>query len=228
MNPPSDGDDIARVTPLRRRDPHLVAVPVVRDPLPAETSVWDTGELGDAELRRSRRRQIRAALTSGSEALRSRTAIVRVRLALGVGGVLACVGAVTAFAVSHGSTPRSRPHRSVAAASVAHAPSIATVLRVPAEHPDRHHVRHRGRAAGRPRRAIADAHRAAPRRWTGHSASAAKTAPAAITTTTSPALSPPVTPVVAASPQASEASSNTREQTRSGPTGSGAAFGPGY
>lgn len=37
MNPPSDGDDIAAVTPLRRREARLVAVPTVRDPLPAET-----------------------------------------------------------------------------------------------------------------------------------------------------------------------------------------------
>jgi hypothetical protein len=59
LNPPSDGDDVAKVTPLRRREPRLVAVPPVRDPLPAESSVWDTGDPGEPPLRRSRRRQLR-------------------------------------------------------------------------------------------------------------------------------------------------------------------------
>jgi hypothetical protein len=36
MNPPSDGDDVAKVTPLRRREPHLVGLPKLRDPLPAD------------------------------------------------------------------------------------------------------------------------------------------------------------------------------------------------
>jgi hypothetical protein len=64
LNPPSDNDDVAKVTPLRRRDAHLFAVPTVRDPLPAETSVWDTDEPGEPRLR---------AQTDGAFAAHSRS-----------------------------------------------------------------------------------------------------------------------------------------------------------
>jgi len=103
MNPPSDGDDIAAVTPLRRREAHLVAVPTVRDPLPAEPSVWDTGEPGEPPLRRSRQRRIRGALTIGWRIFCSRLAMPRSRPAAIATIVLACATAATAVVVNSGS-----------------------------------------------------------------------------------------------------------------------------
>ena len=62
LNPPGDGDNIAKVAPLRRREPHLVGLPRIRDPLPAESAPFDAElEPADVQLRRSRKRRAGAA-----------------------------------------------------------------------------------------------------------------------------------------------------------------------
>src|SRR5450755_1580760 len=122
LNPPNDNDDVAKVTPLRRRDAHLFAVPTVRDPLPAETSVWDTDEPGEPRLRRTNRRRVRSALTIGWRAVRERVRVPP-RVALGAGVALACLAAVTAFALGFASKPVTRPHRTVASSLVPDASS---------------------------------------------------------------------------------------------------------
>src|SRR5271170_207518 len=41
MDPPADGDELARVVPLRRRDPELTAAPGARGSLPRERAPFD-------------------------------------------------------------------------------------------------------------------------------------------------------------------------------------------
>ena len=227
MNPPSDGDDVAKVTPLRRRDPRLVAVPPVRDPLPAESSVWDTGDPGEPPLRRSRRRQLSGVLTIGWGSVRSLLTIRRLSL-VSAGLVLGCV-AVTAIALSTGSGPVTRPHRTGASSLEPHGSLSAKVsiqAAHPAQHPARHQARHRVRHVIR--RTSVDAPRATPRRSSAHTSNATQAAPPTPTTTAPAVPSTPVSPSAGA-PSTVVSSSNTSQSSRAtGPTGSGAAFGPGY
>lgn len=63
MDPPTDGDDVARVVPLRRRDGDLKVVPPVRDSLPRERAAFDPEiEPGDVILKRRLRRRLIAQL----------------------------------------------------------------------------------------------------------------------------------------------------------------------
>jgi hypothetical protein len=238
LNPPSDGDDIAKVTPLRRGNPHLAAVPRVRDPLPAETSVWDTDEPGDPPLRRSRRQRVRGALTIGWTSVRSQLTI-RPLSAAPPAVLLACIAAVTAVALGTGSGRVTKAHRTVASSPVPHGSSSAKVP-APAAHPahrptrkeTRHRaqpaIRHRAQPAIRRQRTRADARRATTGQGSARTSNA--TPPAASTPTTTVAR-PPSTPISVSDGASSTtvSSDNTSKPSRpAGPTGSGAAFGPGY
>jgi len=235
MNPPSDGDDIAAVTPLRRREAHLVAVPTVRDPLPAETSVWDTGEPGEPPLRRSRQRRIRGALTIGWRIFRSRLAMPRSRPAAITTIVLACATAATAVVVNSGSRAVTTPRRS-ALSSLAPRTSSNAKLSPRAAHPasrqTRHIARHRVQHTVPRRRTSVARLRSAREHSSAHTSSeytstTTHAAPATSTTTATPAPSTPVSNSGASSTVAP--SGGTSGSSRpAGPTGSGAAFGPGY
>jgi hypothetical protein len=231
LNPPSDSDDIAKVTPLRRRDPHLAVVPPVRDALPAESSVWDTGELGEPRLRRSRLRQIRSALTIGWSTFRSKLATPRPRPAASGGIVLACVAAVTAVALVSGSGPVTRPHRTMASSLARHASSSVTVSR-PAAHPvlrpTRHQAQHRVGHAAPPRRTRDDTRRGAGKYRSANTSGQAQAVPIAPTTTTETPPSSTSASTSSGPASTAGASSDTTQSGRPGPTGSGAAFGPGY
>ena len=100
MDPPTDGEDVARVIPLRRRDRDLNAAPPVREPLPRERAAFDPElEPGDVILKRRSRRRLMARL---SEVARRRTTLGLPRariLATGPGvAVLAASLAVAAAA----------------------------------------------------------------------------------------------------------------------------------
>lgn len=238
LNPPSDGDDIAKVTPLRRGNPHLAAVPTVRGPLPAETSVWDTDEPGDPPLRRSRRQRVRGALTFGWTSIRSQLKI-RPLSAAGAAVLIVCIAAVTAVVLGTGSGPVTKAHRTVASSLVPHGSSTAK-MSAPPVHPahrptrqeTRHRaqpaIRHRARRAIRRQRTRVDARR--PTTGQGSARTSNATPPAASTPTTTVAA-PPSTPISVSDGASSTAvsSDNASKSSRpAGPTGSGAAFGPGY
>jgi len=228
LNPPSDGDDVAEVTPLRRREPQLVAVPTVRDPLPAENSVWDTDDHGAPSLRRSRTREILGALAVGWGFARSLLTI-RPRAMAGAGAGLACVAAVTAIALGAVSGPGERPHRALASSStpLLHKASPAKVS-APAVNPTHRLTRHRARQpvrhANRPGRTRASARQAAVTRR--HTTTPASSAPSTTATQTPPA--PASTSSAAASPTVAPTASTSQATRPAGPSGSGAAFGPGY
>ncbi len=228
LNPPSDGDDVAEVTPLRRREPQLVAVPTVRDPLPAENSVWDTDELGEPQLRRSRRREISGALAVGLGFVRSLLTI-RPRAMAGAGAGLACVAAVTAIALGAVSGSAGRPHRTLASSSTAllHKASTAKIsvpAAVSAPRLTRHRARQRIRRSNRHGRIRATARRPAVTRR--HTTTPAPSAPSATATQAPPA--PASTSTGAASSTAAPTSSTSQATHPAGPSGSAAAFGPGY
>ncbi len=95
MNPPSDEDDVAKVTPLRRREPHLVGLPRIRDPLPAESAPFDPElEPSDVQLRRSRKRRTGAALASAARRLRAQITMPRVRSVFALATAIGCAAAV--------------------------------------------------------------------------------------------------------------------------------------
>lgn len=228
LNPPSDGDDVAEVTPLRRREPQLVAVPRVRDPLPAENSVWDTDDHGAQSLRRSRIREILGALVVGWGFVRSRLTI-RPRAVAGAGAGLACVAAVTAIGLGAVSGPAERPHRTVASPST-HPLQEASAAKfsAPAVNPRHHSTRHRARQpvrhikrSGRTR--AGDRRAVVTRR---NSTSPASSVPSTIATQTPPA--PASTSSTAASATVAPSASTSQPIRPAGPSGSGAAFGPGY
>ena len=229
VNPPSDGDDVAKVTPLRRRDPHLVVLPTVRDPLPAESSVWDTDDPGEPPLRRARGRHLRRILTIVWRSVRSLLSIRPLSVA-GAGLVLACV-AVTAIALGTGSGPVTRPPGTVASSLEPHGSPSSTVSAQavdPARHPARHQARDRVQDVIRHRRASVKRPRATPRHSSAHASNATQSAPPTLTTTAPAAPSTPVS-ASAGGPSTVVSSSNTSQSIRpAGPTGSGAAFGPGY
>lgn len=245
MNPPSDGDDVAAVTPLRRREAHLVAVPTVRDPLPAETSVWDTGEPGEPPLRRSRQRRIRGALTIGWRIFRSRPAMARSRPAAIATIMLACAAAATAVALNAGSRAVTGPRRP-ALSSLVPGTSSSAKLSARAAHPasrqTRHIAHHRVQHTIQRRRTSVTRLRAPREHSSSHPSSTAQTAPPTPTTTATPAPSTPSSATTTATPAPSTPVSNsggasstvapsgsTSGSSRpAGPSGSGAAFGPGY
>lgn len=230
MNPPSDGDDIAAVTPLRRREARLVAVPTVRDPLPAETSVWDTGEPGEPPLRRSRHRRVQGALTIGWRIFRSRLAMPRSRPAAITTIVLACAAAATAVALNAGSRAVTAPRRSTLSSLVPRTSSNAKLspqAAHPASRQARHAARHRVQHTVPRRRTSFDGLRSARERSSAHTSTTTHAAAATPTTTATPAPSTPVSNSGASSTVAP--SGGTSGPSRpAGPTGSGAAFGPGY
>lgn len=245
LNPPSDGDDIATVTPLRRREPQLIAVPTVRDPLPAENSVWDTDELGTPTLRRSRKREIRGALAIGLGWVPGILAIglgwargllgIRPRSLVGAGVGLACVAALTIVAVGTSSGPVKRPVRTLASSGPPHTSSTAQrsaaahSTRRLNQHPARHSVRRANRPVrSRAARILTDARRAAPtRRPTTTSVSSATQSVPSTTATQAPPT-PASTSTAGASSTAAPRASTSAVSRPTGPTGSGAAFGPGY
>src|SRR5438105_3269745 len=110
MDPPTDGEDVARVIPLRRRDRDLNAAPPVREPLPRERAAFDPElEPGDVILKRRPRRRLMARLTELARRRSPTLGSARARiLATGPGvAVLAAslaVAAAAAVAViaSHG------------------------------------------------------------------------------------------------------------------------------
>ena len=240
LNPPSDNDDVAEVTPLRRRDARLVAVPTVRDPLPAENSVWDTDEPGEPRLRRTNRRRVRSALTLGWRAVRDRVRVPP-RVGLGAGIGLACFAAVIAFTQGFTSQPISRPHPTVASSLVPDSSSSGKLSTAAASSTHRvagsplratgHRASHRsGRIILHRRTRVAP--REAARKKSGAQrpiaaqstrSTAAKLTTAPSTPVTSPTYS--TTTTAAATSATSNATSASRPK---GPTGTGAAFGPGY
>jgi len=254
LNPPSDKDDVAKVTPLRRRDAHLVAVPTVRDPLPAETSVWDTDEPGEPRLRRTNRRRVRSALTIGWRAVRARVRVPP-RVVLGAGVALACLAAVAVFALGFASKSVTRTHRTVASSLVTDSsssgnlptPAASSAHRAPqsTHRPTGH--RTSGRAATiqhrltrvASRRVVGNkttAHRpthAVRKKSTVHHPNTAKSVqstamtspPAPSTPVTTPTSSPSTSTTAAATSGPSNA---TVASPPTGPSGAGAAFGPGY
>lgn len=232
LNPPSDGDDFAEVTPLRRRDPHLAALPTVRDPLPAEASVWETDLPDDPPLRRSRTRQMRGALAIGWRAFRSRLPMPRTRPVAISTVLLACVAAAAAAALTAGSGAVTGRHRTALSSLAPRASSTAKVS-APAAHsarrPIRHKARHQDQHAIRRRRPSLQV-RARRGRSFAHGSSVAQAAPWTPTTTATATTTPaPSTPVVNSGGAASPArAASTSQSSRPGPTGSGAAFGPGY
>lgn len=228
LNPPSDGDDIAEVTPLRRREAHLIAVPTVRDPLPAESSVWDTGEPGEPPLRRSRLRRIRGALTIGWRIFRSRLAMPRSRPAAITTIVLACAAAATAVALNAGSRAVTAPRRSTLSSLAPRTSSNAKLsprAAHPASRPTRHAARHRVQHTVPRRRTSFDRLRNAGERGSAHTLTTTHAAPPI--TTATPAPSTPVSNSGTSSTVA-PSSSTSGSSRPAGPSGSGAAFGPGY
>ncbi|MHB8695204.1 MAG: hypothetical protein ACYDHH_28570 [Solirubrobacteraceae bacterium] len=228
LNPPSDGDNFAEVTPLRRREPQLVAVPTVRDPLPAENSVWDTDDHGAPSLRRSRTREILGALAVVWGFLRSPLTI-RPRAMAGAGAGLACIAVVTAIALGAVSGPAERPHRTLASSStpLLHRASTIKVFAPavqPAHRLTRHRARQPARHTNRPRRTHASARRAVVTRR--HTTTPAASAPSRTATQTPPA--PASTSSAAASSTVAPTAGTSQATRPAGPSGSGAAFGPGY
>jgi hypothetical protein len=232
MNPPRDGDDVAKVTPLRRREPHLVGLPKLRDPLPAERAAFDPElEPADVQLRRTRRRQARNGLELAARRLRPRLAAHRIRPALVIAVVVGCAVTAAAAALIDGAGSGTRPHRTTASSALkaskpAPKVSLAETPRRRAHQPVRHAVRHvvHHPTAQQSKRDKARLHPSAHA-----SSSAAPTEPTE--TTSTPSAAPP-TPVLnsSASTQSAEASQSSSPSSKSpaGPTGSGAAFGPGY
>src|SRR5690349_7121966 len=77
MGPPTDGEDVARVIPLRRRASDGRPVASVRESLPREHAPFDPEiELGEIVLKRRRRRRLMARL---SEVARRRAPRWRLR-----------------------------------------------------------------------------------------------------------------------------------------------------
>jgi hypothetical protein len=227
LNPPSDGDDIAKVTPRRRREGHLAVVPTVRDPLPAETSVWDTDEPVEPPLRRSRRRQLLGALMAGWRSARSLLTF-RPLSVVGVGTVLACVAAISALAVGIGSGPAGRAHRTLASSLVPHGASSAKVsdpAAHPAHRPSHHQPSRRVRYPVRHRQTSVNGRRSAPKRGSARASNRTQGTP---TTTATQAPSTPVSSTASTSSTAGSSSDTSQSSRRAGPSGSGAVFGPGY
>jgi hypothetical protein len=227
LNPPDDGDEIAQVTPLGRRDPHLVAVPTVRDPLPAETSVWDTGELGEPPLRRSRGQRLKGLLTTSWSAFRSRAALLGSRPVLIVGLVVACVTVVAAIAFGSRSGSIGRGPQTALSSLSPHASSGAKLSGPTADHPAHHATQ------GKARRHIrATSRRGAKRastRRVGRGDNSKRTPAIAKTAIVQTSIPPTALRTANNSSSTALTSSEPSEPSHpAGPTGSGAAFGPGY
>jgi hypothetical protein len=237
LNPPSDNDDVAKVTPLRRRDGQLVAVRTVRDPLPAETSVWDTDEPGEPRLRPTSRRRVRSALAIGWTAVRDRVRVPP-RFALGGGVALACLAALVAFALGLAGKPVTRPHHTVASTLVSDPSSSANLSSAVA--PSAHRLaRSAHRATGY--RAIHRAGGTIPHRLTrvgaraavrkkgaAHRPDSGQSAQSTAARLTPPSSTPASTPTSSTVTPTNNTSSASDASRSAGPSGTGAAFGPGY
>ena len=229
LNPPGDGDDIAEVVPLRRRDGHLVAVPVVRDPLPAENSVWDTDDQDGPMLRRSWRRRFAGPIGRASRWAVGELAR-RPRAALSSLVVLLCLAGTT-VAVLGGSHARAlRPRTAKPTTLVASGSKATPAHRTPARPAT---VSTKPKHARRVRRARQGHRHAGAQRSSRRARSEVHTStPAApVSTVRSVILSTTArsTPIPAPTVSPARAASEIRKPSRSpGPTGSGAAFGPGY
>jgi len=240
LNPPSDNDDVAKVTPLRRRDARLVAVPTVRDPLPAENSVWDTDEPGEPRLRRTNRRRVRSALTLGWRAVRDR---VRVPPRVGLGAVmaLACFAAAIAFAPGFTSQPITRPHPTVASSLVPDSSSSGDLSTAAVSSTHRvagstlratgHRTSHRSGRTILHRLTRVASRGAMRKKGAAHRPIAARSIQSTAATLTTAPSTPVTTPTHSTSTTAAATSGTTNATSASrpkGPTGTGAAFGPGY
>jgi hypothetical protein len=233
MNPPRDGDDVAKVTPLRRREPHLVGLPKLRDPLPAERAAFDPElEPADVQLRRTRRRQARNRLGLAARRLRPRLSVHRRRPGLVIALAIGCAATAGAAALIDGAGSVTHPQRTTASSTLkARKPSASKVS--VAEAPARR-VHQPGRRAVHQvvhHQAAQSSTRHKPRFHPSARASTSAAATEPTETTATPAAAPP-TPVVnsGASTQSAEASQSSSSSTKppAGPTGSGAAFRPGY
>jgi hypothetical protein len=227
VRPPQDDQEVAEVTPLRRREgPPLVALPPVRDPLPPE-EIWDTSpQVGRVALHHTRGRRAGKRLKVMVAGIRARSAsVIRpVPLLIATG---ACVLMVAVAIITAGTGPSTSPQRLTASALGANHPEHGRTTRPTAASgkagPHRSQAKTgRRRAAAARKNAVTHSGHKSTR--TGSSSAPTKSATVLTTESETPAASA----YTSASATATSPGSATTSETKSGPTGSGAAFGPGY
>jgi hypothetical protein len=232
LKPPGD-DDFARVVPRRRRESHLTALPTIRDPLPSENAAFDPElESAAVALIQSRRRRLMTLFKR--VAVRATARPLPAAVITGMVAVTA-LGALIAYASLNSGHVK---HPSAATLSAA-TPKTGPGAQRSADRPiPGHHATHR-RQSAKARHAItrrsARRHRVPHHRARAvhHSLVSTQATQPPVSTTPAPSYSAPsespVTPAV--TPVTTSSSSNSSSSSSSssaGPTGAGAAFGPGY
>jgi len=223
LNPPSDGDDVAPVIPLRQRQGAEAPTQVERRPLPRERAAFDPEiESGDVSLRRAPRGQAISRLSAFRPTLGQAMETARQRLALGAvaTGVMLALAALVLQPFGSSMTRKSAASSIAQHSSRAPRPQAKRQTAAPKRPAKQQHkVARRRRPASSHRshmatRSVAGASSYSPPATTARSSSTSGTAPASVPSQASPS---------AGSPSAEPASSSTSPPAF-GPSG---ALGPG-